>query len=48
MSCLFGHNYKITDKRTMTLITLWDIQGTEVPAVIMHCTKCGKRKVVEA
>lgn len=48
MFCLFGHDYQKTDKRIMVRSSLIDIEGVGVLCIIFHCSKCGKRKVVEA
>lgn len=47
MNCLFGHNYVETSRRSMRRISMLDLDGTVVPVIVFHCTKCGKRKVVE-
>lgn len=46
--CLLFHDYQQTDKRVMTRYSIIDPHGTEFMCLIFHCTKCGKRKVVQA
>lgn len=48
MSCIFGHNFIVTAEGSGGYHYCGVVLATDIPMLSLTCTKCGKKKVVEA